>query len=50
MRRCFKIRIAIAHVIPAKAGIQRLKDICHGYIKGLYDETDKITGFQLSLE
>jgi hypothetical protein len=25
-------------VIPAKAGIQRLKNICYVYIEGLYDE------------
>ena len=26
------------YVIPAKAGIQRLKSICYVYIEGLYDE------------
>jgi hypothetical protein len=25
------------YVIPAKAGIQRLRNICYVYIEGLYD-------------
>jgi hypothetical protein len=38
---CFKIRVTIAHVIPAKAGIQRLNNVCYIYIEGLYDELIK---------
>jgi hypothetical protein len=35
---CSIIRVTIAHVIPAKAGIQRLKNICYIYIEGLCNE------------
>jgi hypothetical protein len=40
----------LQHVIPAKAGIQRLTNIYNVYMGNLHDESVVITGFQPSLE